>query len=170
MARYALIRKNDIANGLGIRTTFWVQGCVFKCPQCHNKEQWDFNGGYEFTKDTINEIVESISADGVMRDFTILGGEPFAKENVQMCIDVIDAVREKYPSIDIWIYSGFTFEHIIEHSKRKELVSKCDVLVDGQFVQELYDIKLKFKGSSNQRIIDVKRSLDKNSIKVIGFK
>lgn len=164
MSRYALIRKNDIANGIGIRTTFWTQGCHWKCPNCHNKEQWSFNGGYEFTKDTIDEIIKCISADDIIRDFTILGGEPFERVNIQMCIDIVNEVKKEYPNIDIWIYTGYTFEELLKDNHRKNLVSMVNVIVDGLFIEELKDVKLKFRGSSNQRIIDVKESLLQNKI------
>lgn len=169
MARYALIKKNDIANGLGIRTTFWVQGCRFHCKNCHNKEQWNFDGGYLFTEDTIKEVINYISSDGVMRNLTILGGEPFEDTNIQMCIDTIQAVRREYPNINIWIYSGYTYENLIKDVKKYELLKLCDVLVDGLFIQALYDIRLKFRGSSNQRLIDIPQSINKNSIITIDF-
>lgn len=169
MARYAQIKKNDIANGLGIRTTFWVQGCHWHCNNCQNKEQWNFDGGYKFTEETIKEILESISANGINRDFTILGGEPFEEENIQMCIDVIKAVRDRYPNISIWIYSGYVFEDILKHKKRRELVNLCDIIVDGLFIQNLHSVTLKFRGSSNQRIIDIQKSINKNSIIEVDF-
>lgn len=169
MARYALIRKNDIANGLGVRTTFWVQGCHWHCKNCHNKEQWDFDGGYEFTDETIKEIIEAISANGINRDFTILGGEPFEDINVPMCIEVVKAVKEAYPNINIWIYSGYTYENLIKDEKKMELISMIDVLVDGLFIESLKNLKLKYKGSENQRVIDVPATMKYGKIMEVNF-
>lgn len=164
MSRYALIRKNDIANGTGIRTSFWVQGCHWHCKNCHNKEQWNFNGGFQFTQETIDEIIRCISADGIQRDFVILGGEPFERVNIPMCIEVLKQVKEVYPNINIWVYTGYTYEKLLDDDMAVKFLKMIDVLVDGLFIEELYSIKLKFKGSSNQRIINVRESLDKNEI------
>lgn len=167
MSRYALIRKNDIANGVGIRTTFWVQGCHWRCKNCHNKEQWDFKGGFEFTQDTVDTIIKYISDDGIRRDFTILGGEPFEKINIPMCIEVLKQVRQAYPDINVWVYTGYLYEDLLKDDRALEFLKLVDVLVDGLFVEALYNINLKFKGSTNQRIIDVKESLDKKEVKEI---
>ena len=167
MSRYALIRKNDIANGLGVRTTFWVQGCHWHCKNCHNKEQWDFNGGFEFTQATVDTIINYISDNGIRRDFTILGGEPFEKINIPMCIEVLKQVRKAYPDINVWVYTGYLYEDLLNDDRALEFLKLVDVLVDGLFIEELYNINLKFKGSTNQRIIDVKESINKKEVREI---
>lgn len=156
MPRYALIKKDDIANGVGVRTTFWVQGCHFHCKNCHNKSTWDFKGGYEFTQKTIDTVIEYISADNMMRDLTILGGEPLHPANVGMCLDLVKAVRKEYPNINIWLYTGYTYETLLEREDVRELLGLLDTLVDGQFIEEQHNLSLQFKGSENQRIINLR--------------
>ncbi|WP_394018083.1 anaerobic ribonucleoside-triphosphate reductase activating protein [Anaerococcus cruorum] len=157
---YAQIRKYDIANGPGIRTSIFVTGCSLNCKNCFNKEYQDPNFGEEWTDEATKEIIDYLLKDEVA-GLTILGGEPFesAKDLTTIVIDIKNKIDKP-----IWIYSGYTFEKLIENSTCKKLLEVVDVLVDGPFIEEKKDLKLKFRGSSNQRIIDVKESLANNSI------
>lgn len=158
--RYAQIRRYDVANGPGIRTTFFVTGCRHNCYNCFNKEYQDFNFGEIWTDKETREVIDYLKLDEV-KGLTVLGGEPFQNE-----IDLFKILRDikKESSKDIWIYSGYTFEEILKDENKKNLLELVDVLVDGRFVEALKDLKLKFRGSSNQRIIDVQKSLKENKI------
>lgn len=160
---YATIKKNDIANGPGIRVSLFVSGCRHRCKNCFNSEAWDFNYGKPFTDQVIEEIVTALKPDYV-EGLSLLGGEPFEPENQEGLIKLLEIVREKLPDKNVWCYSGFTFENDLlngNHTVQK-LLSLIDVLVDGKFVEELKDASLIFRGSSNQNIIDVPKSLDAN--------
>lgn len=158
--RYGQIRKYDIANGPGIRTSIFVTGCSLNCKNCFNKEYQDPNFGKKWTSETSNEIIDYLSKDEVA-GLTILGGEPF--ENAEELTLIIKDIK-KHTDKSIWIYSGYTFEKILKDPILKRLLEEVDVLVDGPFIEEMKDLKLKFRGSSNQRIIDVKKSLTNNSV------
>jgi len=158
--RYAQIRRYDVANGPGIRTTFFVTGCRHNCYNCFNKEYQDFNYGDIWTDKETREVIDYLKLDEV-KGLTILGGEPFQNE-IDLCQIIKDIKKETHK--DIWIYSGYTFEEILKDENKKNLLKECDVLVDGRFVEKLKDLKLKFRGSSNQRIIDIKKSLEENKI------
>lgn len=158
--RYGQIRQFDVANGPGIRTTFFVTGCTHKCPECFNEEYQDFGAGDLWTKDQTEEVIKYLNND-VVKGLTILGGEPF--QNTKDLIEIVSEIK-KSTSKDIWIYSGYTFEELIENPQQKTLLEMADVLVDGLFKIELKDLRLRFRGSSNQRIIDINRSLKENKI------
>lgn len=164
---YAAIKKFDIANGTGVRTSLFVSGCRHHCPFCFNKETWDFKFGKPFTKDVEDEIIESLNDENI-EGLSLLGGEPFEPENQEGLIDLLRRVNKLYPNKNIWCYTGYTFDvDLIEGGKvytkyTKEMLSYIDILVDGEFKNELKDLKIKFRGSSNQRIIDVKTSLRVN--------
>ena len=160
---YAVIKKFDIANGPGVRVSLFVSGCRHKCKNCFNSEAWDFSYGAPLTDETVNEIVDAISKDYI-EGFSLLGGEPFEPENQKGIYEVLKAVKEKCPEKTVWCYSGFMFEELLSGKiGDKDLVLKClqliDVLVDGKFVEALKSPSLLFRGSSNQRIIDVKKSI-----------
>lgn len=160
---YATIKYLDIANGPGIRTSLFVSGCRHHCKGCFNKEAQDFSYGKQFTEETANEIISSLR-----NGLTILGGEPMEPENVPVLLDFLEMVRKEKPDISIWVFTGFTWEELWKRDgefleETKNLLSKIDVLVDGRFVEELKSKMLQFRGSSNQRIIDVKKS-DKNKV------
>lgn len=159
--KYGQIRKYDIANGPGIRTTLFVTGCNFNCKGCFNKEYQDFNNGKEFT-DKESELILNYLKEDEIKGLTILGGEPF--ENVDGLINLIDYLKQEEMNKDIWIYSGYKYEEIIKNSNKLELLKKCNTLVDGRFQIENKDLRLKFRGSSNQRIIDIEKSLINNEI------
>lgn len=161
--KYSNIVYNDTANGQGMRISFFVQGCPHHCKGCFNQESWDFNGGIEFTKEVLDEILYVFQSfkngyDGI----TFLGGEPLA--NLDLVNLIIDEFKSKFPNKTIWIYSGWTYEEIIKDKNKLETLSKCDVLVDGKFEQDKRDITLKFRGSSNQRVINVRESLKQNKV------
>ncbi len=158
--RYHKIRKMDIANGEGIRVSIFMQGCAFHCKNCFNPETWDFNGGLEFTDETIQEILELCDKSHIA-GLSILGGEPMHPKNIEGTTKLAKAFKEKFPNKTIWAWSGFLMDKDL---MGKEVLKYIDVLVDGQFVEELSSPLLKWKGSSNQRVIDVKESLKKNKI------
>lgn len=155
---YATIKKTDIANGPGVRVSLFVSGCRRRCKGCFNSETWDFNYGNQFDKSAMSEIIEALDKEYI-EGFSILGGEPFEKENRETVYSVIRDIKERFPNKTIWCYSGFTFEELLESSRN--ILELVDVLVDGAFLEEKKNLKLKFRGSENQRIIDVKKSLEK---------
>jgi len=158
--RYAQIREYDVANGTGVRVSFFVTGCSHNCFNCFNKEYQDFSFGDEWTDETTRKIIKYLDKDHI-RGLSILGGEPF-----QSAVDLKNILVDIKKEIDkdIWVWSGYTFEEILEDRDRRLLLEEIDVLVDGRFVQKLKDLTLKFRGSSNQRIIDVKKSLQKDEL------
>lgn len=158
--KFAQIRKYDVANGPGIRTTIFVTGCTHKCPNCFNEEYQDFNFGNPWTRKETDEVIEDLKLDEV-KGLTVLGGEPFQNE-----VDLLQVLRniKKEVQKDIWIFSGYTYEEILKDQDKKKLLEECDVLVDGRFVEALKDLSLRFRGSSNQRIIDIKKSLEANEV------
>ena len=157
--RYNLIRKMDISNGPGVRVSIFMQGCSFHCKNCFNQETWDFEGGKEFTDDTINKVLELCNKPEV-KGLSILGGEPMHPTNIEGTTKLAKAFKEKYPEKTIWTWTGFRYEDI----KDKDVFNYIDVLVDGQYKDELHDPTLKWKGSSNQRVIDIKESKKENKI------
>ena len=158
--RYNKIRKMDISDGPGVRVSIFMQGCAFNCKNCFNKETHDFNGGKEFTEDTINRVLELCNNDNV-EGLSILGGEPMHPSNIEGTTKLAKAFKERFPNKNLWAWTGFTFDNYL---KNKEVSKYIDVLVDGQYVDELHNPTLKWKGSSNQRVIDVQKSLKQNQI------
>ena len=161
--KYAKIRKMDISNGEGVRVSLFVQGCSFHCKNCFNQETWDFNGGKEFTTAEIQKIIELADKDYIA-GLSILGGEPLHNNNVDEVFYIVATFKEKFPNKDIWLWTGFKFEDAIKDSKRKFILRNIDVLIDGQFEEDKKDLTLKWRGSSNQRVIDCKKSLAENKI------
>ncbi len=167
---YAEIKTTDIANGVGIRTSLSVSGCTHHCKGCFNEETWDFNFGKPFTKEVEDEIIESLRPDFV-KGLTILGGEPMEVVNQKALRPFIERVKNELPDKNIWIYSGYVWEELNDknnkrcHSEDTEaILSMIDTLVDGEFVIDLKNISLKFRGSSNQRIIKVQDTLKEGKI------
>ena len=158
--RYNLIRKMDISNGPGVRVSVFMQGCSFHCKNCFNKDTWDFNGGKEFNQDTIDEVLELCNQKHI-KGLSILGGEPMHPNNIEGTTKLAKAFKEKYPDKNLWIWSGFRFD---EDLKDKDVLNYVDVLVDGTYQEELHNPTLKWKGSSNQRVIDVQESLKEKKI------
>ncbi len=158
--RYAQIRKYDVANGTGIRTTIFVSGCTHNCKNCFNQLYQDFNYGEIWTDEQTQEIISYLKEDTIS-GLSVLGGEPF--QNAEDLTEVLRDIKKEV-SKDIWIWSGYTYEEIISDEVKKNLLKECDILVDGRFVEKLKDLSLKFRGSSNQRIIDVKKTLESDKI------
>lgn len=156
---YASLNKNDIVNGEGVCVSFWVQGCPHRCSGCHNPEQWSFEGGQEFTPQTLEEIKQAISANGICREFSILGGEPLCPENLFLTTLVIREVKQAYPDIKIYIWSGYTYEELqkISNPHLKYILETADYLIDGPYIAEQRDITLHLRGSKNQNIWDLKQ-------------
>lgn len=163
--KYANIKKHDIANGPGIRVSLFVSGCNHHCKGCFNSEAWDFNYGNDFTKDTIEEIITALDKSYI-EGLSLLGGEPLEEVNQPSVLELILEVKAKLPNKTIWLYSGFTYEEInnMKTTEIKNILQNIDVLVDGKFIIDLYDPALFFRGSSNQRIIDIKETLKKKEI------
>jgi len=161
---YGEIKKFDIANGRGVRVSLFVSGCTHCCKGCFNPQTWDFSFGTEFTDETEMDIIEALSPDYI-DGLTLLGGEPMEPDNQRRLLPLLKIVRELYPHKDIWCYTGYTLEtDLLSRSRARcevtdEVLSYIDVLVDGEFVEELKNISLRFRGSSNQRIIDLQKTL-----------
>jgi anaerobic ribonucleoside-triphosphate reductase activating protein len=174
--RYASIRSLDISNGEGVGVSLFVQGCDRHCFNCFNSDTWDFNGGKEWTEETKNKFIKLINRPYINR-ISVLGGEPLAEQNLDEVLSLIKEIRTSFPEKTIWLYTGYKFEQIKDvfmeskkwfwkHSAitRWEIISNVDILVDGEYIDEQKDLTLKFRGSKNQRVIDVKQSLTQNKI------
>lgn len=153
--RYNKIRKMDIADGPGVRVSIFVQGCTFNCKNCFNPETHDFSGGNEFDEKTIERVLELCENENI-EGLSILGGEPMHPNNIDEVTKLAKAFKEKFPNKTLWAWTGFLFENYLMD---KEIAQYLDVLVDGQYMDDLYNPTLKWKGSSNQRVIDVQKSL-----------
>jgi anaerobic ribonucleoside-triphosphate reductase activating protein len=166
---YATIKFNDIANGNGIRTSLFVSGCTHRCKGCFNSEAWDFSYGKPFTKEVEDEILKSLDSEWV-DGLSLLGGEPFEPQNQKVLYPFLKRVKELYPTKDIWCYTGYLFDsELLNNSRAKiditvDMLSLIDVLVDGKFIEEQKNISLKFRGSENQRLIDVKKSFQEQKV------
>lgn len=175
--RYASIRNLDISNGEGVGVSFFVQGCPFHCKNCFNSETWDFNGGKEWTEETKNKFMELINRPYIKR-VSFLGGECLADQNLDEILKLVKQIRISFPEKTIWLYTGFTWNQIMHPivtddfnterdkilEKRKKIVSSCNVLIDGKYIDEQKDLTKKWAGSSNQRVIDIQKSLAQNKI------
>lgn len=157
--RYNKIRKMDISNGPGIRVSIFMQGCSFHCKDCFNSETWDFKAGKEFNDEVINKVLDLASLPHIV-GLSILGGEPMHPNNREGTIKLAKAFKKRYPNKDIWVWSGYLFDEL----KDIKGLSYIDTLVDGRFVLEQANPTLKFRGSSNQRVIDVKKSLKAGNV------
>lgn len=166
---YATIKSRDIANGPGVRVSLFVSGCTHRCPGCFNEEAWDFNFGQPFTQEVIDRILEDLSPSFV-KGLTLLGGEPFDPRNQPSIVELLRQVKAKYPEKSIWAFSGYLFDRDILPGKlgdpaiTREYLSYLDVLVDGPFVQAKKNLTLRFRGSENQRLIDVPASLESGTV------
>lgn len=180
--RYASIRSLDISNGEGVGVSLFVQGCDRHCFNCFNSDTWDFNGGKEWTEETKNKFIKLINRPYINR-ISVLGGEPLAEQNLDEVLSLIKEIRISFPKETIWLYTGFEWNQIMDIKvmqpifsckdlenkiqnvlKRQEIIKQCDVLVDGEYIDEQKNLSLKFRGSKNQRVIDVKQSLAQNKI------
>ena len=156
--KYAGLIKNDIAAGEGVNVTFFTQGCPLHCDGCHNPQTWDFLGGKEFTAETISKVIAAIGADGVERNLSIMGGEPLCPENIFMTALLISNVKDVYPNIKVYIWTGYTYEELVErHAQKLDwILDNIDYLIDGPFILSQRDITLAMRGSRNQRILNMK--------------
>ena len=166
---YATIKNCDIANGPGVRVSLFVSGCTHHCKGCFNEVAWDFNFGQPFTQDTIEQIIQMMRPDYI-KGLTLLGGEPFEPQNQPALLDLVRRVKSEYPHKTVWAFSGYLFDKDIlpcrlgDPAITGELLGYLDVLVDGRFVEEKKDLSLRFRGSSNQRLIDVPSSLKAGTV------
>lgn len=158
--RYNKIRKMDISDGPGVRVSIFMQGCTFNCKQCFNPETHDFNGGKEFSEDTIKRVLELAENENI-QGLSILGGEPMHPKNIEGTTKLAKAFKEKFPNKTVWSWTGFLFD---KELKEKEALKYIDVLVDGQYLDEQRNPNLKYCGSSNQRVIDVQKSLKQDKV------
>ena len=189
--RYASIRSLDISNGEGVGVSLFVQGCPFHCKNCFNSDTWDFNGGKEWTEETKNKFMKLINRPYIKR-VSFLGGECLAEQNLDEVLKLVQEIRISFPEKSIWLYTGYTLqlnsdsiptddfwnepdeeysyfittynESILNKFKRKQILSLCNVVVDGEYIDEQRDLTLAYRGSSNQRVIDVQQSLTQNKI------
>ncbi|MBQ7288754.1 MAG: anaerobic ribonucleoside-triphosphate reductase activating protein [Clostridia bacterium] len=170
---YATIKKFDVANGPGVRVSLFVSGCTHGCKNCFNKEAWDFSYGNPFTEQVKQEIFTALDNDFI-QGFSLLGGEPFEPQNQQVLMPLLREIRQRFPQKNIWCYSGYMLDkELWEESRARcdvtdEMLSYIDVLVDGRFVEELKNLSIRFRGSSNQRIIDVQKSLKQHKVITIA--
>ena len=159
--RYAGIETFDINNGTGFGITLFVQGCTHHCNECHNPQTWDFNGGEEFDRQAFEKLKELISNENIVR-LTISGGEPF--DNYCAVLELSEYYKKSYPEKQLWIYTGYTYEDLMEKYHDNKLLDLCDVLVDGEYKKEQRDLSLPFRGSKNQRIIDMNETRKQKKI------
>ena len=166
---YSEIKKTDIANGVGVRVTLFVSGCTRRCPGCFNPETWDFCHGRPFTPETEQELLDAL-APSYIAGLTLLGGEPFEPQNQPSLVKLLRRIKDTYPNKSIWAFSGYLFDRDILPGKlgdpaiTREYLSYLDVLVDGPFVQAKKNLTLRFRGSENQRLIDVPKSLESGTV------
>lgn len=171
---YHNIKTDDMLNGDGLRVTCWVSGCSIGCFNCYNPQTWDFNSGIPFTDDTMQEILYDLSKPYI-KGLTLSGGHPLDPHNISEVYKIVKRVKMVFPNKDIWLYTGYSWEDIVEKDRimknlkdndisELDVIKLCNVIVDGAYVDELRDISLPFRGSSNQRIIDVQKTLDSNEV------
>ena len=182
--RFASMRNLDISNGEGVGVSLFVQGCDRHCFNCFNPDTWDFNGGKEWTEETKNKFIKLIDRPYINR-ISVLGGEPLAEQNLDEVLSLIKEIRISFPEKTIWLYTGFRWEELIMYdsynsfiplevnlrkdiyelyTKRHQIIELCNIVVDGEYIDEQKDLSLRFRGSKNQRVIDVKQSLAKNKV------
>lgn len=166
---YATIKWYDVSNGPGVRVSLYVSGCRNHCKNCFNPETWDFCYGEPFTREIEDKIINALAPEYI-KGFTLLGGDPFEPENAEALVPFMERLRKKYPEKSVWCFTGYDYEADLLTGKKGDidtnirLLSTLDVLVDGKFVEELKDLNLLFRGSSNQRIILVRPSLEKDEV------
>lgn len=164
--RYSQIRKMDIVNGPGIRISLFTQGCPFHCKDCFNKETWDFDGGFEWTSEKEKLLLDLCNRPQI-KGLSILGGEPLINQNLETLKILFTKFRELYPDKNIWMWTGNIYENLTP--EQKEVANMVDVLVDGPWILRLGDFKLKYKGSSNQRVIDIKKTKESGKVELLDI-
>lgn len=171
---YIKISKCDTANGTGIGVVLWVSGCNCHCHGCHNPQTWDFNVGQLFTEDTMQELLDVLNKPYISR-LTLSGGHPLESQNLETVYQIVKTVKEKFPNKKIWLYTGYTWEEILNNDRENkrantnsisplDIVRRCNILVDGKYEKDKRDISLEFAGSSNQRVIDIQKSFKQNKV------
>lgn len=177
--RYAQIRNMDVSNGEGVGIALFVQGCHFHCYNCFNSDTWDFNGGKKWTQDIENRFMELANKPYIKR-VSILGGEPLAENNLDDVLHLTNEIRLSFPQKTIWLYTGYEWEHIFDIKwhyhpqtqeklsigrwRRQQIIKQCDVLIDGRYIDSQRDITLAYRGSKNQRVIDVKKTIQSGEV------
>jgi anaerobic ribonucleoside-triphosphate reductase activating protein len=156
--RYSGIIRNDLAAAPGVSVSFFTQGCPHRCKGCHNPETWDFEGGKEFTNDTLKEIYEALCANSIVRSFCVMGGEPLCEENLFLTLLVLKEVKQHFPQIKTYLWTGYYYQDLLKNSNQHMamVLELVDVLIDGPYIESKRDITLPMRGSSNQSIIDLK--------------
>lgn len=171
---YGELKKRDIANGIGVRVALFVSGCTNHCEECFNRATWDFKFGKPYTKGTEDEIIEALRPDYV-RGLSLLGGEPMEPKNQPECLELLRRIKKELPQKDIWCYTGFTLEELITKGSyanteyTQEMLSLIDVMVDGRFEKDKRNLMLKFRGSENQRLIDMNATREKGEIVLLDI-
>ena len=165
---YATIKKRDIADGPGVRVSLFVSGCTHHCPGCFNADTWDFDYGTPFTPETEREILDLLAPDFIA-GLTLLGGEPMEPQNQRALLPLLREMKVRYPTKTVWCYSGYRYEELVGESRARsevtdEMLSMINVLVDGEYIEALRDIRLRFRGSANQRLIDLDRTREAGEI------
>lgn len=160
---YHNITTDDMLNGSGLRVVLWCSGCTCQCENCQNPQTWDFNSGILFDDDAIKEIYSELDKPYIS-GLTLSGGHPLEKKNSEDVLKLVTAIKEKYPHKNIWIYSGLQYEDIIADTNFLDIIINCDVLVDGKYIDSLKDVNLPWCGSLNQRVIDIKKSIELGTI------
>ena len=167
---YHVVRTDDMLNGSGLRVVLFVSGCNHRCPECHNPETWDKDSGKLFDNEAIEEILKELDNDYIS-GLTLSGGDPLNHNNISDVYELVKVVKDKHPNKNIWIYTGFVWEDIYFselddnfNGLRRGIVDYCDVLVDGKFIKDLADVNYPWCGSTNQRVIDVKKSLEAREV------
>lgn len=164
--RYAGLIENDIVDGKGFSVSFWTQYCPHKCKGCHNPETWSKDGGILIDYNSLlNKIIKAINANGIIRNFSVLGGEPLCPENINLVNNLIKDIKTTYPQILIYCWTGYTIEELTDNFENiPEVLNNIDVLIDGRFILEKRDVSLHLRGSSNQRVIDCKKSISSHQV------
>ena len=157
--RYAGLVQNDFSAAPGVSVSFYTQGCPHRCPGCHNPETWDFDGGKDFTPEVLDNIIAALTANGLKRNLCIMGGEPLCEQNIPLTHLVISNVKEKLQDVKVYIWTGYIYENLLKNAspELQKILAETNVLVDGPYIESLRDITLPMRGSSNQRIIELKK-------------
>lgn len=155
--KFAGLMENDFSDGENICVSLWTQGCPFHCPECQNPQTWDFDGGHQVPDDLRGRIIKAISANGITRNFSVLGGQPLCEQNLDFVLNIITAVRIAYPDIKIFLWTGYTYQQLKERKDERieKILKQINTLIDGRYDKDLRDITLKLRGSSNQNIIQL---------------
>lgn len=158
------INYESINDGEGVRTVIYVSGCSHKCPKCHNPQTHNVDYGIKFTNELQDEIINNIKKRPFISGITLSGGDPLHNNNLTDVFNLIMKIKERFPDKSLWLYTGYRFEDIINIPSRRRIIEQCDVVIDGRYIDELRDVTLKFRGSSNQRVIDVQKTLSTGEV------